>query len=45
MTFVLVLVLALLCGVSIGTVIGLALGWFAFRNHQAHGEIDYSGGM
>lgn len=45
MTIVLLLAFALLCGVSVGAIIGLALGWVVFAPEPDAPDIDYSGGV
>lgn len=46
MTIVLIASLALLCGVSLGAIIGLAVAWAWYaRQPPGEAEIDYSGGV
>lgn len=46
MMIVLLAALAMLCGVSVGLMIGIVAGWIAF-NREANNDVDtdYSGGM
>lgn len=46
MTVVIISALALLCGVSVGIIIGILAGYIAFvRETNDSGDPDYSGGL